>query len=68
MIRNSLANAATAALAICGSKRDLQKISLRISRDIVRLATANGLDVLDHTEYKNLKRFFDNLAIEPDEI
>ena len=31
MIRNSLANAATAVLAICGSKRDLQKISLRIS-------------------------------------
>ena len=31
MTRNSLANAATAVLAICGSKRDLQKISLRIS-------------------------------------
>ena len=31
MIRNSLANAATAVLAICGSKRGLQKISLRIS-------------------------------------
>ena len=31
MIRNSLANAATAVLAICGSKRDLQKISLRMN-------------------------------------
>ena len=30
-VRNSLANVATAVLAICGSKRDLQKISLRIS-------------------------------------
>ena len=28
---NSLANAATAVLAICGSKRGLQKISLQIS-------------------------------------
>ena len=25
---------------------------LKKCRDIVRLATANGLDVLDHTEYK----------------
>lgn len=36
---------------------------LKKCRDIVRLATANGLDVLDHTEYKDLKRFFDNLTI-----
>lgn len=41
---------------------------LKKCRDIVRLATANGLDVLDHTEYKDLKRFFDNLTIETDEI
>ena len=40
---------------------------LKKCRDIVRLATANGLDVLDHTEYKDLKRFFDNLTIETDE-
>ena len=41
---------------------------LKKCRDIVRFATANGLDVLDHTEYKDLKRFFDNLTIEADEI
>lgn len=35
---------------------------LQKCRDSVRLATANDLDVLDHLEYKDLKRYFDNLS------
>ena len=46
---------------------------LKKCRDIVRLATANGLDVLDHTEYKELKykelkRYFDNLTIGAEDV
>lgn len=36
---------------------------LKKCRDIVRLATANGLDLLDHTEYKDLKRFLITLQL-----
>lgn len=36
---------------------------LKKCRDSVRLATNNELDVLDHIEYKEFKRYFDNLTI-----
>lgn len=36
---------------------------LKKCRDLVKLGTANGLDLLDHTEYQSLKAYFDNLPI-----
>lgn len=34
---------------------------LKKCRDLIKLGTANSLDLLDHTEYKSLKSYFDNL-------
>lgn len=34
---------------------------LKKCRDIVKLATANEIDLLDHTEYQSLKEYFDGL-------
>lgn len=36
---------------------------LKKCRDIVKLGTANELDLLDHTEYQSLKKYFDELPI-----
>lgn len=36
---------------------------LKKCRDLVKLGTANNLDLLDHTEYQSLKAYFDNLPI-----
>ena len=34
---------------------------LKKCRDLVKLSTANGLDLLDDTEFSELKAYFDNL-------
>jgi len=34
---------------------------LRKCRDLVKLSTANEVDLFDHTEYSSLKKYFDNL-------
>lgn len=36
---------------------------LKICRDLVKLGTNNGIDLLDHAEYKSLKAYFDNLPV-----
>ena len=40
---------------------------LKKCRDLVKLGTANDLDLLDHTEYKSLKAYFDNLPLSADD-
>ena len=40
---------------------------LKKCRDLVKLGTANELDLLDHTEYKALKHYFDNLPVSTEE-
>ena len=34
---------------------------LKKCRDLVKLSTVNGLDLLDDTEFSELKAYFDNL-------
>ena len=36
---------------------------LKKCRDLVKLGTVNELDLLDQTEYKSLKAYFDNLPV-----
>lgn len=40
---------------------------LKKCRDLVKLGTANDLDLLDHTEYSSLKAYFDSLPLSGDE-
>lgn len=35
-------------------------------RDLVKLGTVNGLDLLAHPEYRQLQAFFDSLPVETD--
>ena len=37
---------------------------LKKCRDLIKLGTVNELDLLDHTEYSQLKSFFDSLPID----
>lgn len=36
---------------------------LKKCRDLIKLSTNNDLDPLDHIEYKQLKKYFDNFDI-----
>lgn len=38
---------------------------LRKCRDLVKLGTANGLDLLDETEFEQLKPYFDHIPVGP---
>lgn len=39
---------------------------LKKCRDLVKLGTVNGLDLLAHPEYRQLQAFFDSLPVETD--
>lgn len=41
---------------------------LKKCRDLVKLGTANGLDLLDHAEYAQLRAYFDSIPMADDEI
>lgn len=41
---------------------------LKKCRDLIKLGTVNELDLLDHTEYSQLKSFFDSLPIDETDI
>lgn len=41
---------------------------LKKCRDLVKLGTANGLDLLDHAEYAQLRAYFDSIPMVDDEI
>ena len=45
-------------------KRPLAR--LKKCRDLVKLGTVNGLDLLAHPEYRQLQAFFDSLPVETD--
>lgn len=41
---------------------------LKKCRDLVKLGTANDLDLLDHAEYAQLRAYFDSIPMADDEI